>query len=120
MPTRLDIVAYSGDDFTLLIEIVTVANDGTETAVNFTGSTARMQLKARATDATNLLQLTSSPAAGLSFPALGELKIELTAVQTGVTLPEAALFYDLQITDSLGKVRTYFTGSFSVKSDVTR
>ena len=120
VPTRLDMVAYSGDDFTLLLEIVTVGSNGTETPVDFTGSTAKMQLKARPTDTTNILQLTSTPAAGLSFPALGELQIELTATQTGTTLPKAALFYDLQITDSLGKVRTYFTGMFTVKSDVTR
>lgn len=120
MPTWLPITAYAGDDFTLMLSIVTVDNAGTETPVDFTGSTAKMQLKIRPTDTTSILQLTSTPAAGLSFPALGQLQIDLTATQTGTDLPKASLFYDLQITDALGKVRTYFAGTFTVKSDVTR
>ena len=124
VPAKLDIVLYAGDDFALTINVVTVDPvTNVETPVNFTGCTALMQIKSRPAETAALLQLTSSPAAGLSFPAPatdGNIKIELTKVQTGTTLPKASLYYDLQITDSLTKVRTYFTGMISIKNDTTR
>ena len=117
LPYIHNLVCYSGDDFAVTIE----AEPGTASPVNFAGATAKMSIKSRPADDEGdaLLVLTSTPAAGLSFPGAGEIHIQLTDTQTAA-LPNAALYYDIQVTSSGGAVRTYTRGQLIVKPDVTR
>lgn len=113
IPARIDMAAYSGDDFAM---VITVTVGGLP--ADLTGSSALMQIKASAKATTPQLQL-SSPANGITFPTASTIKVELTAAQTAALIG-ARWVYDLQITDSLGKVRTYLVGDFTINSDVTR
>lgn len=122
LPVRLDLTTYAGDDFEMTVIIVDVdVLTGTQTAANFTGASAKMSIKSRPDDAEidAVLVLTSNPAAGLSFPSTDRVKIALTDTQTAA-LPNAALYYDLQITTAAGAIRTYFAGNFITQNDVTR
>jgi hypothetical protein len=121
MPARVDLQAYAGDTFESLVLVVTV-DPGTkaETPVDFTGASARMAIKAKpwVTDDQALVLLTSTPAAGLSFPAAGQIRIELTPDQTRALI-NTQLHYDLQVTYATGKVQTCLVGKFITTYDVT-
>lgn len=117
LPAQANIECYGGDDFTTTITFMVDDGTGTYVPADFTGASARMQIKRKRGDATSLLTL-SSPSSGLSFPTSASLKIEITSAQTN-DLAGFDLLYDLQITDSLGDVRTYLNGFFITKKEIT-
>ena len=122
VPKRLDITAYAGDDFVLTLDVYDVDPiTRVRTAADFTGATAEMHIKKRPSDliADAVLVLTSTPAAGLSFPETNQIQIEITAAQTSDPEMLAALYYDIQVMDTDGKTKTYFAGFFATKGEVT-
>ncbi len=117
LPASANIECYAGDNFTTTITFQVDNGSGSYTPADFTGASARMQIKRRRGDASALLTL-ASPSSGLSFPTTSSIKIEITSAQTA-DLAGLDLLYDLQITDSLGDVRTYLSGFFITKQQVT-
>lgn len=90
--------------------------DGT-TPVDITGLQARMRFAAVDGD-TNLLTLTSSPAAGLTItPLLGQVDMKITPAQTGALDPDVKLEWELELYDPLDL--TVVTPLVSGTADVT-
>lgn len=85
--------------------------------VNLAGCTARLQVRRRASAGSVLLSL--SPGSGISFPALGEIGILVTAEQTA-GIPEGVWRYDLEVETGSGRVTRLIEGAFTVSAEVTR
>lgn len=117
LPAQANIECYAGDDFATTITFQVDDGTGNYVNANFSGASAKMQIKRRRGESSALITLTS-PSSGLIFPTTASLKIELTAAQT-FSLSGIDLLYDLQITDSAGDARTYLTGFFITKEQVT-
>jgi len=100
---------------------VTVTKDGV--AVNLTGGTLRFSVKWRTQDAdVDVIFVRTSPAGGIVFTDAvnGKARISLAAANTsGLPGRRVDLFYDLQLTDSAGKIFTVLAGMFIVKPDVS-
>lgn len=90
------------------------------TAVDLTGYTARMQARRRLQATTKLLDLTSSPAAGITLGGVaGTIAIALTAAQTTVLDPGDAV-YDLELVSAGGAVTRLVEGLLTIRPEVTR
>lgn len=98
-----------GDDETLAFTVRTRAG----TAVDLTGWSALLHIRAAAEDADALVEL-----AGTVDGAAGRVSFELAAADSAA-LPEGAV-YDVQLTDTLGKKHTYMAGSIVARREVTR
>jgi hypothetical protein len=83
-----------------------------------TGWTARMQVRARRAAGAPLLDLTSTPAAGIVI-ASNVLTVTVTAAQTAA-LPAGRAVYDVEIVSPAGEVTRLVEGSFIVEGEVTR
>lgn len=90
--------------------------DGT-TPIDITGLEARIRFAAVGGD-TNLLTLTSDPAAGLTItPLLGQIDMKITPAQTGALNLDVKLEWDLELYDP-GDA-TVVTALVSGTADVT-
>ena len=117
LPAVQNFILYAGDDFTCTLTLV---QGQAETPVDLSGMSARMQFKSRTTDTTPLLELTDGNGITFVTPASGILRLDVAAAQVGTTLPVASVYYDLELTDTASKKRTYLCGVFTVKNDVSR
>lgn len=117
LPAVQNFIMYAGDDFTCTLTMVQGAS---EVPVDLTGMSARLQFKSRPTDTAPLVQLTDGSGITFVTPASGILRLDIAASLIGTTLPLASVYYDLELTDTASKKRTYLCGMFTVKSDVTR
>lgn len=87
-------------------------------SVDWTGWTAKMQIKEKATDTTALVSITDTT--GIDLSVNGKLTITIPA-STMVDLPIGNYVWDLQMTRSDGRVETWFTNSkMRIVQDVTR
>ena len=116
MPAKLNIEAYAGDTFATVITVRTEDENGVFADVDFSGASAVMALKYRKRDTDAVITLTTSNG-GITFPATSQIGINLSAFQT-TQVAGVDLYYDLQVTDSGGTVRTYIEGIFNAKNDV--
>lgn len=114
-PPTAEIALYAGDTWPLFPITITEA-DGT-TPINLTGYTARFTIRARANDATAILEWSS---------AGGQIAVSGIAGQvTASAQPVPALAWDfcvsdLELTSSTGVVTTEFRLTLRVTEDVSR
>jgi len=88
--------------------------------IDLTGYTARMQIKAKLADATIILELTSSPAAGLTVDNVAKtITITLTAAQTTLLTFKTAV-YSLEMVSSGGAVTEIMSGKITLDKEITR
>lgn len=112
VPARVNITGYAGDTFTATLSFTTSVG-GVSTPMDFTGASARMQISNNRAAVVTL----TSPSGGITFPQTDQIKITLTNTQTA-DLSGQELNYDLQVTDTLGAVRTYIFGKFQILADL--
>ena len=110
---ELNITLLEGTDFTLPL---TWTSGGSP--VDLTGYSAAMQLRPSANDiATPLLSLTHTSGITLGGVA-GTITIEITKAQN--VFGDSRMVYDLELTDSLGKVTRLIEGTVVSKAEVTK
>lgn len=117
LPAQANIECYAGDDFLVKINFQVEDESGAFVPADFSGCSAKMQIKRRSRPSEALINLTS-PSSGLSFPSSSSLQISITKAQTAI-LASLDLTYDLEITDTLLKVRTYLYGTFEARKQIT-
>ncbi|MFI6816068.1 hypothetical protein ACIBG7_26935 [Nonomuraea sp. NPDC050328] len=93
----------------------------TLTGRDLTGYTARMQVRASVASPAVLLELTSSPAAGITITLgpPGVIDIVITAAQTAAMTWWVG-FYDLELTWPNGDVERLLKSTVTVDPEVTR
>jgi hypothetical protein len=86
---------------------------------DFTGYTARMQIRRTIESSTVMIELTTENN-GIEFTNAeeGELIVEMTAAQTAAL--ETSGVYDLEIINSSGQVSKLIKGAFTLLPEVTR
>lgn len=109
--TPLNLSCIAGDTFlkTLLV------NNSDGTAFDFTGCSARMQIKTIASSNELVIELTTDNGITLSS---GQILIMMTPEQTQV-FPRNYV-YDMEISFSDNQIQTWFGGKFTILEDVTR
>lgn len=94
--------------------------DSTNTPVDLTGYTARMQLRRTVPSTDTLLSLTDSD--GIAFAAdrtTGVLTVTMTAAQTAALTGTSAV-YDLELISASGVVYRLIEGDVEISPEVTR
>lgn len=86
---------------------------------DFTGYTARMQIRRTIESTTFMIELTTENG-GITFtnPSAGELTIEMSAQQTASLTSDGV--YDLEIVSGEGEVFRLVQGNFTLNLEVTR
>lgn len=107
---RLDIVVRAGDDFKLTIN----AKDADEVPIDFSGYSGRMQVKVNKSDSTSVLELTNTD---FTFNN-GSFVVQKD--NTSMQVVPGKYYYDIELTDTANKVKTWFYGVYTVNEDVTR
>jgi len=110
LPAKVDYELWQGDTW----EPGTITASISGTPINFTSYTAKMEIR---NAISNVIALTLENGTGITLSTLGVITIVMTAVQTSALLGEYN--YDLQITDTSAKKRTYTYGTIGVSSDIT-
>jgi hypothetical protein len=112
-PAPLDIVAYQGDAFGL---VLTLTDPETGQPFNLTGYTAAMHIRADVADRDATPDATATVT--VTAPTLGKLE----AVVPGATMAalKGTYFYDLEIRDGSGQPSTVVAGRFGVRQETTR
>jgi hypothetical protein len=100
-------------------KIVTWKTGTPAAPVDLTGCTARMQIRARLTDALALLTLTTENGGIALGGDTGTITMTITAAATTL-LTWASGVYDLEIIFANGTIRRLLYGSVSVSPEVTR
>ena len=115
-PGPHDIALYQGDTHEMTL---TFTRRDKETDVvsplNFTGAVGAAQIRRTARDSAVLGEFDVT----FPDPVNGVCRMELNAA-TSQAIGAESCVYDLQITDSGGKVRTYIKGVITVEKGVTR
>ena len=115
---EVNLVARRGDTYER--EFTVKKND--ESLYDFAGCSAKMQIKIKQHDITNILELNSGEEITLT---VGLLKILIPSAAMKNVLPKN-YYFDLEITypspqaGQAGKVMTWLSGRFTVNQDVTR
>lgn len=114
---KLNLLVEQGATFRRVLAL----QDAAGAAIDLTGFTARMQARAKVADPNPpLLDLTSSPAAGLAVDgAAGTVTVVLTDEQTAALTWTAAV-YDLEVESAGGEVTRVVQGTIKVSPEVTR
>jgi len=89
------------------------------TPINFTGSTAKLQLRVAKTDVAAALSLTQASGVFLAGAVSPNIGFDITAAQS-TALGVGKWFYELQVTHTDGTVRTYMEGRVKLTQDTTR
>jgi hypothetical protein len=93
--------------------------DSTGTAVNLTGYTARLQVRATYDSSSTILSLTS--AAGITLGgAAGTIAITATATVTAALTAPFSGVYDLELVSGGGEVTRLLEGTATVSPEVSR
>jgi hypothetical protein len=112
-PGTYEITCYQGADYD---KTFTVAQDGT--AINWSGYTARMQVR-DSTDATaTLLSLTNGSGITLGGTA-GTILVAITNAQSAA-IPSGSYAYDLELISGSSAVTRLLQGAFNLVGNVTR
>ena len=88
-------------------------------AVNITGYTARMQARARVTDAAPVISLTTENGGIALGGSAGTITLTLSAAATAL-LNAGRYVYDLELISGSGIVRRLIEGTITVSAEVTR
>ena len=109
---EVNLVARRGDTYEREFTVKKADNN----LYDFSGCSAKMQIKINSFDLTYILELNSGEEITLS---LGVMKILIPAASMKNILPKN-YYFDLEITYPSGKVMTWLSGRFTVNQDVTR
>jgi hypothetical protein len=94
--------------------------DSNEVAIDLTGYTARMHVRAKIEDTSTLIVLTTENGRiVISNPAQGEIKLYISATDT-TTMTWTSGVYDLEMVNAGGDVIRLIEGKVSVTKEVTR
>lgn len=110
VPSTVNYELWQGDTF----EPGTITATISGTPINFTGYTAKMEIR---NAISNDVVLTLQQGSGITLSAAGVITIVMTAAQTSALIGEYK--YDLEITDVSAKKRTYTVGIITVTADTT-
>lgn len=88
-------------------------------ALNLTGYTARMQLRAQLPDVDDLVTLSTANGRITITPLMGRIELLLSADETAELAFEAAV-YDLELMSPTGEVTRLVQGRVSLSPEVTR
>ena len=91
----------------------------TAPALNLTGYSARMQLRADYAATDVLLELTSANSRIIITPLAGMLELSISAADTGL-LEFSKAIYDLEIESASGEVTRIVQGVVTLSKEVTR
>lgn len=92
-------------------------NDSTETPIDLTGYTAKLDIK-DAIDGNIITQLTDVSGITLGGPVADNVKILILPAVTEL-YTVASMVYDLELTDTLGVIKTLTEGKITLKLDVS-
>lgn len=109
----VDFEEYEGDT----LAMVFAWKDSSGVLTNLAGYSAKMDIKVD-TDSPSLLTLTDAGSITLGGTP-NNLIVELTPTQTK-QLGTGSFVYDIEITNSLGKVNTLVSGKITLKQSVTQ
>jgi hypothetical protein len=112
VPGRKNYEVISGDDFTM--ELLFSLNG---TAINFTGWSAEMDLRRKATDPAELISRTSSGGT-ITLDSTGHVNVIFSSAETA--LLNGNTVFNLQLTNPSNKKATYMIGNICFIPDVTR
>jgi hypothetical protein len=107
VPGNYTIVRTQGDTFILNFNV---------SGYNFTGYTAKFQVRASSATTTKLLDLSTD--SGITMNSSGDVAI--TAAASLMSFDTGRYVYDFQITSPGGEVTTLLAGKFVLSSDVAR
>lgn len=118
MSTELEPITRA-DDRTITVTLTDLAGQ----PFDWTGSKLWFTAKRLVgdSDANAVIQKTSDPGGGITFPAAGTAKIEIDSADTA-SLPNSKvtrLFWDVQILTADGKKHTVDSGRMSVGTEIT-
>jgi len=110
IPADHDIIVYRDRDFTKVF----VLKDSDGVVINLTGYSARAEIRPTKESTTLTVAFTSTVT-----PAEGKVALELTDTQA-LAIAAGKYWWDLVLTNPVGKRESYVEGSCSVKPTVTR
>jgi len=113
-PGAYDITCFQGADFD---QLFVVSQDGT--ALNWTGYSARMQVREAADATATLLSLSTGGSGIVLGGTAGTIALTVTNAQSAA-LPSGSFAYDLELQAGDGQVTRLLQGSFNVVGNVTR
>ena len=115
-PAKHNITIYQG---ATLRDMTTWKSGNPATPVDLTGCTARMQARAKITDTSTLLSLTTENGGIVLGGTAGTVAINMSASDTAAITWKSAV-YDLEIVFADTTVRRLLAGSISISPEVTR
>lgn len=118
MATQLDLHIEQGATFAWSATLMNQATDGTRTAVDLTGYTARMQIRRRMSDDTPLLSLTTENGRIILGGSAGSIFLEIAATDTAGLSAGKAL-YDLELVNG-SMVKRLIEGLCVISAGMTR
>jgi hypothetical protein len=115
-PGKLTLTIYQGSTFRRVVRLA----DDAGGAIDLTGATARMHVRAAITDTATLLELTEANGRALVTDAVGgEITLLVSAADTAL-LTFTTGVYDLEIEYSDGTVDRVLYGKVTLSKEVTR
>lgn len=107
---------YRGDDKVFDINVT----DSEGEIVDITGYTVKFTVRAEANDDTYLIHKTTPSGSGISLidPTNGVARLSLSSTDTDLT--PGKYVYDVEVTDTNGRVSTVVVDTFKIIRDVTR
>ena len=112
-PSTYNLTVWQGADFD---QTFTVTQNGT--ALNFTGYTARMQVREAADSTAYLLSLTNGSGITLGGTA-GTIAVAISNAQSSA-ISAGSYAYDLELVAGAGTITRLLQGGFTVSGNVTR
>lgn len=112
-PSTYNLTVWQGADFD---QTFTVTQNGT--ALNFTGYSARMQVREAADSTAYLLSLTNGSGITLGGTA-GTIAVAITNAQSSA-ISAGSYAYDLELVAGAGTITRLLQGAFTVIGNVTR
>lgn len=113
-PGFYDITCFQGADFD---KTFTVLQGGT--AINLTGFTSAMQVRAAADSTATLLSLATGGSGIVLGGTAGTIALTISNAQSAA-LPSGSFAYDLELVAGAGEVTRLLQGAFTVSGNVTR
>lgn len=115
-PGKLALTMYQGATFKRIIRLT----DSTPTAIDLTGATVRMHVRATISDTATLIELTEANGRATITDAVGgEVTLLISATDTAA-LSFAKAVYDLEIEYHDGTVDRVLAGTVTLSKEVTR
>ena len=114
-PGTYDFDLYQGDTGEFTLTFSRKQSDGTRVPVDFTGATGKAQIRRTARDVNALAEFEVT----FPDPEAGKVKMVLSSTDSN-SIGATDCVYDLQITQSDGRVRTWIKGQIKITRQVTR